>query len=76
MVNFEHVKTVMDYDEEDRPVAYGVQLRDAKPHTTWHFVCAEKKNAHLYVYVDKDSLPVAMAWVLPTKRLSSRKGQK
>ena len=64
MVDFEQLKTFLDKDG-DSPVAYGVNFRDDKPYTTLHFVRADDKSVHMYVYVDEDYLPVGMALVHP-----------
>lgn len=64
MVDFEKLTTVLDRDD-GKPVAYGVQFRAAKPFTTLTYVRADDKSVHMYVTVDSDYLPVAMALVHP-----------
>ncbi len=65
MVDFDQLKTFLDRDGDNNPVAYGVQFRDAKPHTTLSFVRSDGESVHMYVYVDKDYLPLGMALVHP-----------
>lgn len=75
MVDFEQLETVLDRDEDGNPVAYGVRFRDAKPHKTLSFLRSDGESVHMYVYVDKDYLPVAMSLVHPpTKCVAYKEG--
>lgn len=62
----------VDFDELDAvadmvggvPVAYGLSFRAVRPHTTLHF--ERDESVHLYVFVDRNNLPVGMSLVHPS----------
>ncbi len=66
------MKEIVDRDKDGKIVAYGLQIRDTKPHNTLSFVCESNPSHHLYMFVDEDGMPVGISQVGPSGFLGKK----